>query len=241
MFADVFRNLDWSVLTGALLTIIPALLCITLHELAHGFTAYRLGDDTAKRLGRLTLNPIKHIDVIGLILMVVFRFGWAKPVPVNMRNFKRPKWFMAITAIAGPLSNILIAIVAFAIFGLTFTALGGSFVFSAGGVAINAEGAGYFVIEIIYLTAYLSTALAVFNLLPIPPLDGSKILFSLLPERVYFKLMRYERYGMIVLIVFLSIDRFLSTNVFGSTIGWLTQTLVDGLSVIWVATYQLVN
>lgn len=241
MFADVFQHLDWSVLTGMLLRVVPALLCITLHELAHGFTAYRLGDNTAKQMGRLTLNPIKHIDVVGLIMMMLFRFGWAKPVPVNMHNFKRPKWYMAITAIAGPVSNILIAVVAFAIFGLTFTALGGAFVFSAGGVTINAEGVGSVVIEIIYLTAYLSTALAIFNLLPIPPLDGSKVLFSLLPERVYFKLMRYERYGMIVLVIFLSVDRIFNTNVFGSTIGWLTQTLVDKLSVVWVAAFQLVN
>ena len=107
-FSDVIRNLNWSVLTDMLLAVIPALICITLHELSHGFVAYKLGDNTAKNMGRLTLNPIKHIDIFGLIMMVVLKFGWAKPVPVNMRNFKNPKRDMAITALAGPLSNVLI-------------------------------------------------------------------------------------------------------------------------------------
>ena len=108
---DIWNGLDWSVLTNLLLSIIPALVCITLHELAHGYVAYRLGDDTAKRAGRLTLNPLKHIDIMGLAMMVIFKFGWAKPVPVNMWKFKNPKKGMAITAAAGPLSNIIIAVI----------------------------------------------------------------------------------------------------------------------------------
>ena len=86
-FGDVIRNLDWSVLTSMLMSVVPALVCITLHELSHGYVAYKLGDNTAKNMGRLTLNPIKHIDIVGLIMMVAFKFGWAKPVPVDMRNF----------------------------------------------------------------------------------------------------------------------------------------------------------
>ena len=101
-FGNVMRNLDWSVPVQMLLSVIPALLCITLHELSHGFVAYKLGDNTAKDMGRLTLNPIKHLDIFGLLMMVVFKFGWAKPVPVNMRNFKHPKRGMALTALAGP-------------------------------------------------------------------------------------------------------------------------------------------
>ena len=218
-------------LTDKLLWVIPALICITFHELSHGFTAYWLGDKTAKEMGRLTLNPIKHIDVFGLLMMVVFKFGWAKPVPVNIRNFKRPKWYMAITALAGPVSNIILAAIVFFILGLVITPLGG----------FDAQGAGAFVINAIYITAYLSIALAVFNMLPIPPLDGSKVLFSLLPEKAYSVLMRYERYGMIVLILLVNIDIFLNVNIFNATIGRLTETLVNGLSDIWYTTFRLVN
>ena len=97
---SIWRGLDWSVLTNLLLSVVPALICITLHELAHGYVAYRLGDDTAKRAGRLTLNPLRHIDIMGLLMMIVFKFGWAKPVPVNMMRFRSPKRGMALTAAA---------------------------------------------------------------------------------------------------------------------------------------------
>ena len=186
--SNILRSLDGSILTNALLSIIPALICITFHELSHGYVAYKLGDNTAKNMGRLTLNPIKHIDPFGLLMMVVARFGWAKPVPVNMMNFKNPKRGMAITALAGPLSNILLAVVILFIYGILYPFL----IQSSGGVTA---------LELIYITAYLSVALAMFNIIPIPPLDGSKILFSFLPSEMYYKLMRYERYGMIILMV----------------------------------------
>ena len=213
MFQNVFRNLDWSVLTNALLSIIPALLCITFHELAHGYTAYRLGDNTAKDMGRLTLNPIKHIDVFGLLMMVIFRFGWAKPVPVDMRNFKNPRTGMAITAIAGPLSNILLAVVTLFILGLLYIPLGGL----RGGAPQSV------ILDLIERTAYLNVALAMFNLLPIPPLDGSKVLFSFLSDNMYYKLMRYERFGFILLIILVN------TTFFSGTVGRLTQSLYEGL------------
>ena len=95
----------------------PSLICITLHELSHGYVAYRLGDDTAKRADRLTLNPLKHLDPVGLLMMLVFRVGWAKPVPVNMYRFKNPKRGMAITALAGPVSNVLITLVFLLLYG----------------------------------------------------------------------------------------------------------------------------
>ena len=110
---EIMAGFDFSYLLGILLGVIPSLVCITLHELAHGLTAWRLGDDTAKNAGRLTLNPLKHLDPIGLLMMLTVRFGWAKPVPVNMFRFRNPKRGMALTALAGPMCNFLITIFAF--------------------------------------------------------------------------------------------------------------------------------
>ena len=212
--------------TGALMSIIPALICITFHELSHGFIAWRLGDNTAKDLGRLTLNPIKHIDIFGLIMMALFKFGWAKPVPVNMMNFKHPKRYMAVTALAGPVSNILLAIVVMLIYGLVVTPLS---------TDPSSMTAGTITMIMLYNTAYISVALAVFNFLPIPPLDGSKVLFSLVSDNLYYKLMRYERFGMILLIIIIT------TNVFGDTIGRATATLFGKLAFFANASYKLVN
>ena len=223
---NIFRNLDWSFFTGALMSVIPALICITFHELAHGFTAYKLGDDTAKNMGRLTLNPIKHIDIFGLLMMLIFRFGWAKPVPVNMNKFRKPKWFMAVTAAAGPASNIVLAVIVLFIYGLVFAPLG---------FGSASRGAGKVILDIIERTAYLNVALAVFNLIPIPPLDGSKVLFSLIPETLYFKLMRYERYGFLLIILILN------TSFFSATIGYLTTTLFGKLSAVAQFSFGLVN
>ena len=192
-FAAIWQGLDWSYITDRLLNVIPALICITLHELAHGATALALGDTTARDAGRLTLNPLKHIDIWGLLLMVVCRFGWAKPVPVNMYRFKNPKRGMAVTAVAGPLANVLIACVAMALYGLLYLPLYDSAV-------------GSYILTGISITAYMSCGLAVFNILPVPPLDGSKILFSLLNQKQYNFLMRYEKYGFLLLIVLVWTD-----------------------------------
>ena len=213
-FSDVIRNLNWSVLTDMLLAVIPALICITLHELSHGFVAYKLGDNTAKNMGRLTLNPIKHIDIFGLIMMVVLKFGWAKPVPVNMRNFKNPKRDMAITALAGPLSNVLICCVVLFIYGLVYLPCN----------LAGTEFAGS-LLYAVYITAYLSIALAIFNIIPIPPLDGSKVLFSLMSDESYMRLMRYERYGMLLLLVLIV------TDVLGNPLYAVTQFVFDKLFI----------
>ncbi|NCC67214.1 MAG: site-2 protease family protein [Clostridia bacterium] len=189
-----WQGLNWSVLTDILKAIIPALLCITFHELSHGFVAYKLGDNTAKNAGRLTLNPIKHIDILGLFMMVMFKFGWAKPVPINMNNFKKPKWGMAITALAGPVSNIILAALIMLIYGFVYLPL------------TNAGGFGKTLTEMLLTTAYMSCALAVFNIIPISPLDGSKVLFSFLPEKAYYNLMRYERFGFVLLLVLVWAD-----------------------------------
>lgn len=155
---------DFTYILSILLGVIPSLLCITLHEMSHGLVAYKLGDDTAKRQGRLSFNPLKHLDPVGLLMMLVFHVGWAKPVPVNMYKFKNPKRGMAVTALAGPMSNLLIAVVFMLIYGAAYVPLGRSSV-------------GIYFLQMIQLTAVLSIGLAIFNLLPVPPLDGSKVLF----------------------------------------------------------------
>jgi len=215
---DNFFNTD--MIRNVLLMAIPALLCITIHELAHGYTAYKLGDNTAKQMGRLTLNPIKHIDPIGLLMILLVGFGWAKPVPVNMNNFEKQRLGMAITAFAGPLSNIILAIIILIIFFLLPFPHGG---FHA--LATNA-----IVPTIIFRTAFLSITLAVFNMLPIPPLDGSKIFFSVLNDDAYFKLMRYERFGMIFVLLLVLSGRFLAFDVFGIIVAEPALFLVTGIS-----------
>ena len=159
--ADIWNNLDWSVPAQLLLRVVPALLCITLHELSHGFTAYLLGDTTARDAGRLTLNPVRHIDPMGLLMMIVFRVGWAKPVPVNMYRFRDPKGGMALTALAGPVSNLIICVVFLFLYGVCYTPLY---------VTARLGDFGRTLMEMFYLTAYISLGMGLFNLLPVPPL-----------------------------------------------------------------------
>lgn len=217
-----WNGLDWSVLTNMLLRVIPALLCITLHELCHGLTACWLGDDTAKRAGRLSLNPIRHFDPLGTLMMIAFGFGWAKPVPVNMYKFKNPKAGMAITAAAGPLSNLLLTLLTLFLYGLFYVP-----------VARAYTGLGIFLLRTIYSTATLSLALAVFNVLPISPLDGSKVAFAFLGDSAYAKLMRYERYG-IVLLIALSF-----TGILGGPLSAVIDWCMDCLKPVITLGYQL--
>jgi len=207
-------------LYDAALIAIPALLCITIHELAHGYIAYRLGDNTAKDMGRLTLNPIKHIDPIGLMMILFAGFGWAKPVPVNMNNFKNVRLGMAVTSFAGPASNIILATIVLFIFFLLPYPYGG----------INALLDNNLVAGIIFRTALLSVTLAVFNMLPIPPLDGSKIFFSLFSQDFYYKLLRYERYGMILVILLVLSGRVLNFSIFEIIVIRPAWFLVDTIS-----------
>ena len=220
MLQEILNGFDFSGLRDILLRVIPALLCITLHELSHGLVAYRLGDPTAKNAGRLTLNPLKHLDPIGLLMMMTVHVGWAKPVPINMYRFKNPKRGMAVTALAGPGSNVLIAVVFLFLYGLLTPALYGS---AAGEVAL----------EMLGMTASLSMAMAIFNILPIPPLDGSKVVFSLLPEEAYWKLMQYERYGFVVLLVLLY------SGVIDGPLMWLLEKGIDLLDPVLRGGFEL--
>lgn len=200
LFSILQQNLPWNYKIGLILIMLPGILiALIVHEVAHGFMAWKLGDPTAKNLGRLSLNPIRHLDLAGTAMLLLLGFGWAKPVPVNMSNFKKPRRDMALTALAGPLSNFLLALVGALLWGLVekiapaeaFTDLTVWFVLVYG-------------LEIFMI---INIGLGLFNLIPIPPLDGSNILACLLPPNLaakYVNLRKYTRYiylGLILLSV----------------------------------------
>ena len=182
-------------------------VCSPIHELAHGWVAYKLGDKTAKNEGRLTFNPIKHIDPIGMIMILLFGFGFAKPVPVSMRNFKNPKRDMALVAIAGPAANIILAYLSAMLYYLFLYIVGENSV-------------GIILSTFFYYSAYINIALAAFNLIPLPPLDGSKVLAAFLPNKAYYKYMQFERYAMIALLILIA------TGALDSILGIITGFLM---------------
>lgn len=156
-----------------------------IHEYAHGYVAYKLGDDTAYLQGRLSLNPLRHLDIIGSLCMLFCGFGWAKPVPVNPVRFKKTsmKTGMALTALAGPLSNIILSFLSFMLYKVFYYA---AYAASSDFVV--------FIAQMFYIMTLVNIGLAVFNLLPIPPLDGSRIFLAIIPEKYYWQIMKYERY-----------------------------------------------
>lgn len=181
------------------LFVVPCvLIALTFHEFAHGYMAYKLGDPTAKNFGRLTLNPLKHLDPIGTICMIFFHFGWAKPVPINSRYFKKPRRDMALTAAAGPIMNFILAL-----FGMLVCRILTKIFF-----AFPAQSDFVYYIQYAALTLFsyfhmLNLSLGVFNLIPIPPLDGSRIFYIFLPQKWYFGVMKYEKYIQLALLVLL--------------------------------------
>ena len=211
------------------------LLCLPIHEFAHGWAAHKLGDDTAARQGRLTLNPFRHLDIFGSVLILLAGFGWAKPVPVDTMPFKNPRRDMAFVAAAGPLANIIIATIMLAVvkiiayrvdIGWAFQEVGTFQVLMWLGPLANAtvpEAAVMIVLRDILL---INLVLAAFNLLPIPPLDGSKFFGALMPERYYFTMMRYERFVFPVLLVLMF------TGHLSRAIGWMLHRIFPVIDFI---------
>lgn len=197
------------------------LVAFPLHECAHGWMAMLLGDKTAEESGRLTLNPIAHIDPMGALAMLLFGIGWAKPVPVNPArcNKVKPKAAMALTAMAGPLSNLLLAFIVEIIYKVVL--------YSNAEILLTGKESMYLYLvialnQIIYLNIYL----AIFNLLPVPPFDGSRLFLAFLPTKLYFKVMRYERVIMIVIMVLLFL------GVFSIPLRFLTSYISMGMDYI---------
>lgn len=191
--------------------VIVIFLTLPIHEWAHAFAASKLGDPTPRYQGRLTLNPFAHIDYIGAICILLCGFGWAKPVGVNTRYFNNPKRDMAITAFAGPLSNIVLAFISLIILNIIIV--------SAGALS----GIFVFVYNMLFYVAYINIGLAVFNLIPIPPLDGSRLLSAFLPDRLYYKLMQYER------VLYYVILALIITGVLDVPLSYATEGILNGL------------
>lgn len=187
-----------------ILLLVPAILiALTFHEYAHGYVAYRLGDPTAKMAGRLTFNPIPHLDPIGTLMLFLVHFGWAKPVPVDPRYFKDPKRDMLFVAAAGPVMNMILAFIS----GILISLIAGGGVVKSPTITI--------LTQILFYSLMINLALAVFNMLPIPPLDGSKVLRGLLPYRYEHFALELERIGPMVLI------------------GLILFGMVTGKSILW--------
>ena len=220
------RILEWLMFAAA------ALIAISVHESCHALSAYSLGDDTGKRMGRISLNPLHHLEPVGFVMMVVAHFGWARPVMVNpyrMTKVKNPKLGMALTAAAGPISNILLALIFCFAYALSYEFSPYSvrlawYLHTQYGLNAGAPGAMHYVLQFFSACFSLNVGLAVFNLIPVPPLDGSKLFAILLPNEAYAKLMRYERYGMLALIALLFL------GVLDRPLSFLVNGLATGIS-----------
>lgn len=210
------------------LYVIPCILiALTFHEFSHAFVASKLGDRSQAGYGRLSLNPLRHIDLFGMLMLIVVGFGWAKPVSVNMQNFKDPKKGMALTAIAGPISNFILMFVSLIIKAVLAILLVNGHIT---GVAWNSV---YVMTQFFGILATINAGLGLFNLIPIPPLDGSRVLTLFLSNRAYYTLMQYERYGFLILMLLLL------TNVINTPLSAAMNFLLHGSEQIISSFFSL--
>ena len=211
----------WTII-GALMSVaIVVFLTLPVHEFAHGFIADKLGDPTPRYQGRLTLNPIAHIDPIGAIGILLFGVGWAKPVGINASYFKNPKWGMALTALAGPVANVIMAFISLLLMNILYY--------------FNSLSGGFYLLLVTFFwyVSYINVYLSVFNFIPVPPFDGSRILFAFLPTKYYFSIMRYERY------IFIGILVVLYLGILDYPISFISNSLLNGLSYIAALPFSL--
>ena len=206
-----------TIIAEILAVLVIIFLILPFHEWAHAFTASCLGDKGIKQRGRLSLNPLSHIDPVGALCMILFGFGWAKPVPVDSRNFKNPKVGMAITALMGPVANLVAAFAGLLIFNLIYT-LAPAF--------LATTVLGSFVWAFLSFYVQVNVNLAVFNLLPVPPLDGSKILFTFLPDKAVDFCYRYQMFFFIALFVLISFGPL------SGLLSFLSNGLLRGMSYL---------
>ncbi len=222
MLLDLITTGDFKqVIIGLMVSVFVVFCTLPVHEYAHALIATKLGDDTARLKGRLTLSPMAHIDLMGALMILLVGFGYAKPVPVNPRKFRNPKLGMALTALAGPVSNILMALIF-----LVLANVASIF------YAVTFAKAAYL---FFYFAAQINVSLAVFNFLPIPPLDGSRIATLIIPTKYYFKIMRYERY------IILGIFALIFLGVLDAPLGFLTGIVMTGLSYVADLPFMLIG
>ncbi len=210
-----------------ILMMTPILLfALPVHEFAHGWVAYKMGDPTAKYAGRLTLNPFKHLDLLGVVMMYAVGFGWAKPVPVNSDYFKNRRSGMILVSLAGPLSNIILGFLSTLIWGIIVKLV------HVGVITLNSANAVNIILtaqEFFQTLIFVNISLAVFNMIPIPPLDGSRLVSSFIPEESYYRFARYEQY---IGLAFLALVVLVPNNIVGKVISFFALPIYNSMSYV---------